>query len=99
MAATLSRNVFIREENIRMAFEFFDKDATGSITVANLIEIFGSEQHAKEVIGDVDIDGDMELSFGEFKTMMTAKQPSRKATLHHTGSHPADEKAAAESAD
>ena len=95
VAATLSRNVFIREENIRVAFEFFDKDATGSITVSNLVEIFGSEQHAREVIGDADANGDMEISPEEFKAMMTAKQPSRKATLHHTGSHPADEKAAA----
>ena len=84
VAATLSRNVFIREENIKIAFDFFDKDGTGSITVANLIDIFGSEQHAKEVIGDVDANGDLEISYAEFKSMMTQKQIGRKATLHHT---------------
>jgi len=41
IAATMEKNVFIRERNIRKAFDHFDTDGTGVITMANLVEIMG----------------------------------------------------------
>ena len=39
----MNRNVFIREDNIRLAFETFDMNHDGYITLENLVEVFGSE--------------------------------------------------------
>ena len=90
-AATLSRSIFIQEENIQYAFACFDSDSTGSITLSNLIEIFGSEEHAREVLNDVDLDGDKKISYSEFRLMMIAKEKQTKTArrvsgpkLHHT---------------
>ncbi|CAN0299431.1 unnamed protein product [Ectocarpus sp. 12 AP-2014] len=70
LAATIDRNVFIREDNVRRAFQHFDIEGSGRITVANLVSIFGSEDHAREIVGDIDLDGDGEISFDEFRQMM-----------------------------
>jgi len=87
LAATLSRNVFIREENIQIAFNHFDQGNKGKITVSDLVGIFGSEQHAQEVMGAIDIDGDMTISYEEFKIMMLEHTQGTK-TLHHTDRDP-----------
>jgi Ca2+-binding EF-hand superfamily protein len=41
IAATMEKNVYIREENIRRAFRYFDQDDVGHITVQNLISLMG----------------------------------------------------------
>ena len=41
LAATMERNIYIRDENIRRAFKFFDQDSDGQITIQNLISIMG----------------------------------------------------------
>lgn len=54
----------------------------------NLIHIFGSEQHALEVIGEQGhLDGDREINFQEFKRMMTEHDPYSKS-LHHSNRDP-----------
>ncbi|CAM9535069.1 unnamed protein product, partial [Ascophyllum nodosum] len=70
VAATIDRNLFIREDNVRRAFQHFDVNDSGTITVANLVSIFGSEAHAREIVGNIDLDGDGEISFDEFRKMM-----------------------------
>lgn len=51
LAATIDRNLFIREDNVRRAFQYFDVEGSGSITVGDLVTIFGSEAHAREIVG------------------------------------------------
>ncbi|MEO0763842.1 MAG: NAD(P)H-hydrate dehydratase, partial [Pseudomonadota bacterium] len=46
LAATMERNLIMRDENIRAAFRAFDKEGRGHLTIQDLVEIFGSEQHA-----------------------------------------------------
>ena len=70
VAATLQKNTAIQEQNIRAAFEAFDTDGSGVLSVANLVDIFGSEDHAREVLGEVDINGDGEISYEEFRDLM-----------------------------
>jgi len=70
LAAVVDRNVFIKEENIRLAFQHFDKEGSGVIRPQDLVEIFGSIQHAQEVIGGIDLNGDGIISYDEFKEMM-----------------------------
>eukprot|EP00903_Cladosiphon_okamuranus_P009815 g9329.t1 len=80
LAATIDRNVFIREDNVRRAFQYFDVGGKGSITVADLVRIFGSEDHAREIVGDIDLDGDGEISFDEFRQMMEEDQTAAVTT-------------------
>ena len=37
----MERNVYIRDENIRRAFRYFDQEDAGRITVHNLIALMG----------------------------------------------------------
>eukprot|EP00752_Nemacystus_decipiens_P004515 g4123.t1 len=86
LAATIDRNVFIREDNVRRAFQYFDVEGKGSITVADLVRIFGSEDHAREIVGDIDLDGDGEISFEEFRQMMEEDHSSTPVTSVATAS-------------
>jgi Ca2+-binding EF-hand superfamily protein len=52
LAATMEVNHAIREENIRRAFHHFDREGTGNITMADLVRVMGSEQHAQEIVGE-----------------------------------------------
>src|SRR3546814_679964 len=54
-------NQAIREKNIRHAFRYFDQSGTGEITMADLVRVMGSEQHAREVVGECMCSG-MQLS-------------------------------------
>jgi len=70
IAATMDYNIFIREENLQRAFEFFDTKKRGSISLADLVDVFGSMVQAREILGSVDLDGDGKISYEEFKAMM-----------------------------
>lgn len=70
LAATMDMNHAIREENILRAFQVFDKKGTGVISFAELTKIMGSEEHAREVAGEIDLNGDGVISYEEFKAMM-----------------------------
>jgi len=78
LAATMERRIFLREENIRKAFQYFDLERKGFITMDNLVRIFGSEAHARSILGDVDTNKDGAISFDEFKTMMEDNLSPRK---------------------
>mmetsp|Transcript_22274 Transcript_22274/g.66860 ORF Transcript_22274/g.66860 Transcript_22274/m.66860 type:complete len:530 (-) Transcript_22274:48-1637(-) len=70
MAATMQRQLYLREENIRKVFAHLDLDETGEITVANLVQITGSEKHAMELLGEADLDDSKTISYDEFKHLM-----------------------------
>lgn len=73
--ATINKNELLNEKNLKAAFQLFDKDNGGSIDAAEVAAILGNnmskEEHVwKEVIKEVDLNGDGQIDFGEFKTMM-----------------------------
>lgn len=74
LAATMQRNLYLREDNIRRAFELLDLDSSGNITFQNLIDITGSKKHAQELLQEADVNDDRRISYAEFKTIMTAQQ-------------------------
>ncbi|KAJ8602784.1 hypothetical protein CTAYLR_002586 [Chrysophaeum taylorii] len=74
LAATMQRNCYLREDNIRRVFEHLDLDSTGHITFQNLIDITGSKKHAAELLKEADVDNDRKISYDEFKDIMVAKQ-------------------------
>ncbi|CAN1215357.1 Calmodulin-like protein 3 [Linum perenne] len=67
-----------KEEELKEAFEVFDGDKDGLITVEELGSVLSSlgmkegkkMEDCKEMIRRVDVDGDGMVNFDEFKTMM-----------------------------
>merc|ERR1712129_684429 len=67
------------EDEIKEAFKVFDKDGNGFISAAelrhvmtNLVEKLTDEE-VDEMIREADIDGDGQVNYEEFVTMMTSK--------------------------
>eukprot|EP00607_Mallomonas_marina_P009108 CAMPEP_0182422596 /NCGR_PEP_ID=MMETSP1167-20130531/8317_1 /TAXON_ID=2988 /ORGANISM="Mallomonas Sp, Strain CCMP3275" /LENGTH=532 /DNA_ID=CAMNT_0024600777 /DNA_START=211 /DNA_END=1809 /DNA_ORIENTATION=- len=76
LAATMDSNYFIREENIKRAFDFFDTDRSGSITLTELTAVLGNTANAKEILSELDINKDGVVSYEEFKAMMQGITPN-----------------------
>ena len=74
LAATLQRNCYLREDNIRKVFEHLDLDGSGHISFQNLIDITGSKKHAADLLKEADVNNDRQISYQEFKDIMTSKQ-------------------------
>ncbi|GMI28354.1 hypothetical protein TrCOL_g13075 [Triparma columacea] len=72
VSATIDKSTVMQEDKIRMAFHHFDRTNRGSISVKDLAGVFGSEHQAKEVMKDVDFNGDGVISYEEFHAMMEA---------------------------
>ncbi|EQC29453.1 CAMK/CDPK protein kinase [Saprolegnia diclina VS20] len=70
LAATMKRNDFNKEEYLVNAFNYFDTKKQGVITKDDLIRFMGSEEHAQEVMSEIDSNGDGQISFEEFVSMM-----------------------------
>lgn len=67
------------EEEIRESFRVFDKDGNGFISTHELRHVLNNlgeklnDLEIEEIICDIDIDGDGQINYQEFFTMMTAK--------------------------
>ena len=75
VVATINKRKLLSDEKLVAAFNLFDKDNSGSISANEVKEVLGvgkniDEKIWNEIIFEVDANGDGEISFGEFKTMM-----------------------------
>ncbi|XP_026666112.1 LOW QUALITY PROTEIN: calcium-dependent protein kinase 17-like [Phoenix dactylifera] len=74
IAARLHLNKIEREDNLFVAFSYFDKDGSGYITQDELqkaCEEFGIEDaHLEEMIREIDQDNDGRIDYNEFVEMM-----------------------------
>lgn len=75
VVATLDKQNLLTDDKLRTAFNIFDRDGGGTISAKELKEVLGvgkniDEKVWNEIILEVDINGDGEVSFPEFKTMM-----------------------------
>ena len=73
--ATISSKKLLNEKNIKNAFDLIDKDHSGSITIDEIKDMIGADQDMpdevfKEIIKEVDTNGDGEINFDEFETML-----------------------------
>eukprot|EP00330_Aristerostoma_sp_ATCC50986_P000951 CAMPEP_0114579374 /NCGR_PEP_ID=MMETSP0125-20121206/3759_1 /TAXON_ID=485358 ORGANISM="Aristerostoma sp., Strain ATCC 50986" /NCGR_SAMPLE_ID=MMETSP0125 /ASSEMBLY_ACC=CAM_ASM_000245 /LENGTH=105 /DNA_ID=CAMNT_0001770071 /DNA_START=1045 /DNA_END=1362 /DNA_ORIENTATION=- len=79
LAATMEKNLYMQEEKLYLAFKMFDKDGNGKISPDELKQVLGNNQvYAQkdnsfwnELIKEADIDGDGEIDYNEFITLMS----------------------------
>lgn len=73
IAATLDQNkIFAEKFKLREVFNALDKDRSGFIDVHDLQEVLEKDgaKVLREVIEEIDKDGDKQVNFEEFKNMM-----------------------------
>ncbi|CAL9052085.1 calcium-dependent protein kinase 15-like [Musa acuminata AAA Group] len=75
ITATMHMNKMEKEDHLFKAFEYFDKDKSGYITIEELEQALtkynmGDQQTIKEIIAEVDINNDGRINYEEFVAMM-----------------------------
>ncbi|CAI9756599.1 unnamed protein product [Fraxinus pennsylvanica] len=75
ITATMHRHKLERDEHLYKAFQYFDKDNSGYITIDELETAMkeygmGDEATIKEIISEVDTDNDGRINYEEFCQMM-----------------------------
>ena len=76
LVATLKRSDMINTKKLKQAFTYFDKDASGKISLDELKEAMqGNGQELdddvfRDIMAEGDENGDGEIDFEEFKNMM-----------------------------
>lgn len=75
IVALMDKKKMISKENLKQAFDLFDKDSNGTLTTEEIKSILGvgknmSEKVWEDVIREVDINKDGLISFEEFEAMM-----------------------------
>ena len=70
LSAMMDKSLLMREDKIRMAFEHLKKSESQCLLISDLVDFFGGESQAKDIMGQIDSDGDGQISFEEFKNMM-----------------------------
>ena len=75
MRASVNKNSLLQEEKLRAAFNYFDKDKSGDISVQEIKQVLGSsivtsDQVWTDLLAEVDIDVNGGIDFEEFKNMM-----------------------------
>ena len=92
ITAAVNRARLINEENLRIAFNMFDKDGNGQISRAELREVFhgaacqtaledGDEQIWEQVMAEVDRNHDNLISSSEFNAAMMEVITHRSSNL------------------
>ena len=76
MLAAIDITDMLTNKKLMAAFQMFDQDGGGSISVDEIIKVLGGKNDEKErqvweeIIMTIDQDGNGEVSFDEFKFMM-----------------------------
>ena len=89
MTAAFKKQTLVQEENLKKAFEIFDSDGDGQISLEELKSGFGgtevsqgSDQSSQEqlwenILAEADANGDGKISFDEFRAHMQSVQDLR----------------------
>jgi len=76
LTGTMDANFVKQDDKVREAFDFYCTSNRPCIEMDDLVKVFGSESHAMEIMGAVDLDKDGRISYDEFKNMMTSENKS-----------------------
>ena len=80
IAACLQSYNYLQENQLRSAFNYFDKDNSGTISKTELRECLQSddftlsEEQINELLNGVDANNDGQIDYQEFITMMKGNQ-------------------------
>jgi len=68
LSGTIDKTLAMREDNIKMVFNHFKHGADADhLTYQDVVEIFGGEAQAQEIMGFLDSDNDGVISFEDFR--------------------------------
>ena len=71
LAATVDKNLVMREDKIRFAFDhFIHSENKDYLTLTDFESIFDEDAHGKEVFDFLDTNGDGKVSFDDFRAAM-----------------------------
>lgn len=75
LVAAANKEELLVEENLKFAFNMFDKDQSGTISKIELRALFETAERKdedlwNEIFNEVDLDGDGEITYDEFKSSM-----------------------------
>ena len=78
--AAVDKKLYSTEKMMKFAFNFFDTEKTGLITVEDIIELFkdstdediDATKEFTKLISAVDLDSNGKIDFNEFSTFMTS---------------------------
>lgn len=75
--ACIDKTLFLDDETLKFAFNYFDKDGSGEITIEEMKNVLcvdndlvATEKLLKHIMDEIDTDGNGTISFIEFKEMM-----------------------------
>lgn len=74
LAATIEEHLYLKDDILHKAFDFFDKDNTGSISHKNLLTTLGDKktEEVKEFVQKFSSSTTGEINFNDFKRLMTS---------------------------
>ena len=77
LTAVIDSQKILTEDRLKKAFDMFDKDGSGALDI-NEIKVYfgGNDETWKKVLKDIDLNGDGQVDFEEFKKMMIGMNPS-----------------------
>ena len=75
--AAIDKSIFLTDDSLKFAFNFFDKEGKGEITVKDLINVFSGDEVSKDDMERVrkmikNISPNEKIKFGEFREIMKA---------------------------
>lgn len=75
IVATTDKKKLLSNQKMETAFNLFDRDGSGSISAQEVKDVLGLGKNIEDnvwnqIVQEVDGNGDGEISFEEFKTMM-----------------------------
>ena len=77
LTAVIDSQKILTEDRLKKAFDMFDKDGSGALDI-NEIKVYfgGNDETWKKVLKDIDLNGDGQVDFEEFKKMMIGMNPN-----------------------
>jgi calcium-dependent protein kinase len=76
LTATINRDKILSQKNLELAFQAFDKDGSGKINIDEIMQIFNNKDINdksvfEKIVKEADENGDGEISYEEFRDLMT----------------------------